>query len=557
MKKQMKKQSKQKVFVIGLDGATFEIIKPLLDKGKLPNIKKIMKTGSYGYLESTMPPVTPCAWTSSVTGKQPSKHGLFDFRLIDKDPEKTITANRTHVKAKAIWKLLEEQGKKSIVIDVPLTYPPEKIKDGVIIARVMAPPKKNCVTPKHLFYKLKEKGYIKKVEKRIAQEHGADKANKEEVAKKPAPKKLTKAQAKKMDKQRIAKAFGHMKEEVDKKVELIKWFNDTRDWDFFMAVFMEPDHAGHTFWRDQVKVKKIYEKLDQAIGKIQKMMDDDTTIFIWSDHGFTSLPYSFNVNEWLYKKELLYKKLDIPHKSSMKELKKFLKAQKKEKDDTKNKLTKFRYLIKTDFQKTKAYLQSGTCYGIRINLEGRDVTGIVKKEDYEMFRQDLINDLKKLKSPLTKKKVFDKVLRREEVYSESPFGADGAPDIFLVPKDMDIMLNGQFSQNTRMWKKSSNGYGFHHTHGIVFVNGKGVKNKKLKGTHIIDVTPTVLHILDVPIPEDIDGRIMKDIFLKNSEFAKKPIKIQGPSIVDGENKAYSARDEEKVRKRLEALGYIE
>ncbi|MDD4202479.1 MAG: alkaline phosphatase family protein [Candidatus Omnitrophica bacterium] len=555
--KKNNKQNKQKVFVIGLDGATFEIIKPLLAKGKLPNIKKLMQTGSYGYLESTMPPVTPCAWTSSVTGKQPSKHSLFDFQLIDKNPEKTITANRTHVKAKAIWKLLEEQGKKSIVIDVPLTFPPENIKDGVIISRVMAPPKKNCVTPKHLFNVLKEKGYIKKVERKIAQEHGADKANKEEVEKKPAPKKLTKAQALKFERDRITKAFTHMKEDVDKKVEMIKWFNETRDWDFFMAVFMEPDHAGHTFWKDQVKVKKIYEKVDQAIGKIRKMMDDNTTLFIWSDHGFTSLPYSFNVNEWLYSKDLLFKKLDIPHKESMKELKKFLKAHKSGKGEGNNKLTKFRYLIKTDLEKTKAYLQSGTCYGIRINLEGRDTTGIVKKEEYELFRQDLINDLKKLKSPLTKKKVFDKVLRREDVYSESPFGADGAPDIFLVPKDMDIMLNGQFSQNTKMWKESSKGYGFHHTHGIVFVNGKGIKNKTLKGTHITDVAPTVLHILDVPIPEDIDGRIIKDAFEKNSDLMKKPIKLQGPSIVEGQQQAYSSKDEEKIRKRLEALGYIE
>ena len=95
----------RKVFVIGLDGATLDIIKPLAKEGKLPNFAKLMKTGSYGILKSAIPPITPCAWTSFATGKHPSKHGLYDFNHMEGDPLKQKSVNRTFIRAKSIWKI--------------------------------------------------------------------------------------------------------------------------------------------------------------------------------------------------------------------------------------------------------------------------------------------------------------------------------------------------------------------------------------------------------------------------------------------------------------------
>lgn len=550
--------NKNRVLVVGLDGATFEIISPMVAEGKLPNLERLMREGSFGPLKSTMPPVTPCAWTSFATGKDPSKHGLYDFRLLEGNPENKKNANRTFIRAKSLWKILGEAGKKSIVIDVPLTYPPEEV-NGILISRVMAPQKKNCTYPKSLYYTLRKKGYIKKDETKIADEHGADNANKEEVKEKPD--KLTKAEIKKKSRERIEKAFKHMKEEVDKNIELTKWLMNKKDWDFFMIVFMSADHAGHTFWKYQSRVKKIYQKLDKAVGEIFKLAGDDTTKFIMSDHGFTTIPYYFNANEWLHSKDLLIKRLDIPLKESMKELKQYLlKVQKQKTRSTKakkpEKLSKFRFRVKTDYRKSKAYLQSGTCYGIRINLEGRDTTGIVKKEDYESFRDYLIEELGKVEHPLSGRKVFSHILKKEDVYSESPSGIDPAPDIFLLTPDMEVMLQGQFGKVARIFGKTAKGYGFHHTDGIVFARGQGIENLSLHSSRITDLAPTILHVMGVPIPDDMDGRVLSEIFHSDSRYAKEEIRYQGSSAIEREQAAYSKKEEEEMKKHLEALGYI-
>lgn len=551
---------KKRVLVIGLDGATFEIIKPMVKEGKLPNLGRLMRSGSYGALESSMPPITPCAWTSLVTGKDPSKHGLYDFELHEGDPEKKKSANRTFVNAKSLWRILTEAGKKSIVIDVPLTYPPEEI-DGVIISRVMAPSKKNCVFPKQFYRELKKKDFIEKIETELAKEHDAGKANKEKTEVKK-PRKLSKKRLRKLARERLKKAFNSMEEEIEKNLKLCEWLMREKPWDFFMIVFMSADHAGHTFWGDQVKVKKIYERLDKAVGELFEMAGEDTVKFIVSDHGFTSVPYAFNINEWLYERGLLHKKLDIPWKDSMKELRAFLKNAKKRGVDSRkkkpeNKLTKFRYLIGTDYSKSKAYLQSGTSYGIRINLEGRDKTGIVKAGEYENFKNRLIGDLLKLKHPMTGRNVFDRILKKEDVYSESPFGIDPAPDIFLLTPNMEVMVEGQFTQHPKIFEKTHKGYGFHHTHGIFFADGSFVRSLKMPSPKITDVTPTVLHILGVPIPNDMDGRVLKEIFKKGSDVLNRSIEYQAPSIAEKEEKAYSKSEEKKIKKRLEALGYIE
>src|SRR3989338_1841270 len=360
-----------KVFVIGLDGATLEIIRPLAEKGRLPNFSRLMKEGSFGILKSTIPPITPCAWTSFATGKDPSKHGLYDFNLHEGDPENTKGVNRTFVKAKSLWKILSEAGKRSIVIDVPLTYPPEEI-NGYMISRVMAPQKKNCAYPKSVYRRLSEDGFIEKKEDHILEKHGIRKAGVKASAKK-SPRRLNGKMLRRLRTERIRQNFKEIIRAIDKNMALCEAFMKREQWDFFMIVFMSADHAGHSFWHDKVKMRKIYQKLDEAIGEIFRLAGPETIKFIMSDHGFTSIGDSFNINEWLYDRGLLSKKIGIPYKDSMKELKKFLRQKNNVAGRRRcRKLKKFRYMLQTDYSKSKAYLQSGTSYWIQINLKRRD-----------------------------------------------------------------------------------------------------------------------------------------------------------------------------------------
>src|SRR3989339_1718692 len=128
----------RKVCVIGLDGATFALIKPWVEEGKLPHFKRLMEEGSFGDLESTIPAHTPIAWTTSVTGQNAGHHNLYTFFRLDRENYRRKLTNHGDRRAKAVWNVLSEEGKRVCVVGVPFTYPPEKV-NGVMVSGTPLP----------------------------------------------------------------------------------------------------------------------------------------------------------------------------------------------------------------------------------------------------------------------------------------------------------------------------------------------------------------------------------------------------------------------------------
>ncbi|MCA9926247.1 MAG: alkaline phosphatase family protein, partial [Anaerolineales bacterium] len=121
-----------KVLLIGLDGATFDVIRPLAEAGRLPHLNRLLHEGAWGTLNSTIPPISPTAWTTITTGKNPGQHGVYDFRKFAQVGVSDIDYQRLKNKHKRIWDLLGEAGLRSIVIDVPFTFPPTPL-NGVML----------------------------------------------------------------------------------------------------------------------------------------------------------------------------------------------------------------------------------------------------------------------------------------------------------------------------------------------------------------------------------------------------------------------------------------
>ena len=86
----------KKVLFIGLDGSTFDLLDPLMEKGLMPRLRAFINEGVRGWLETTIPPITPTAWVSWMTGKNPGKHGVFEFLLRRKGsnalPDQPVSA---------------------------------------------------------------------------------------------------------------------------------------------------------------------------------------------------------------------------------------------------------------------------------------------------------------------------------------------------------------------------------------------------------------------------------------------------------------------------------
>lgn len=482
----------KKVYVIGLDGATFDLIIPWLNK--LPNISKLISEGVSGPLESTIPPITCPAWLCFMTGEGPGDLGVFDFNdhNIGEYKTKIINPSRVRIFSKPLWRILSNNRKKIGIINVPFTYPPTEI-NGFIISGMFTPSEKSNYT------------YPPELKNMLKQQIGQIKFDIE-----------------RNDEEQFLKDVYDNLETLKKSIEfLIKEYNP----EFFMTVFRETDAVQHYMWRhmdqnhplyDEKKSKKyrdsilnVWIKIDSIIGVLLKKIDNDSIIILMSDHGFGPRDKIFYINNWLEQNG--YLKLTNFARSKLlfnKIIRKIL---------PQSKQISFEELI--DWSKTSAYSPSHTsAFGqIYLNVIDREPKGIIQTGTiYEEIRSRIIKNLYELINPTTLSKFKVEAYRREDVYSGKYLSK--APDIIYFIDDLNCIQNYKFYPNKVIELKSDlKQNATHRMNGIFIVKGQNIqKNKKIIDAKIIDIAPTILHIMEVPIPSTMKGKILNNIFEKNN-----------------------------------------
>ena len=536
---------KRKVLVIGLDGVGFDFIKDWLEQEKLPTIAKLMERGVYGDLQSTIPPITPPAWASFMTGMNPGKHGIYDFVIVKRkksgDYEYSLV-NSKNIKGKCIWDFLTAKKKKSIVLNVPLTYPPWEI-NGIMISGYLSPPTKNYAYPNDVVRELEKNigEYIIFPDENILNNPGRK------------LKKLLKI--------------------IEKRKEAAIYLMKNYEYDFFMVEFQMTDTICHLL-KDRGKILEVYQKVDESIAEILEHTDAQrTNVIIISDHGMTPVKKTIRINRWLYNLGLYRTKKGlqkeyITHTTIMKSNYHAKKQLRKEillnlfsnVGITVEKINYYLSLLRIDFLKrlfpksithylpritidwrnTKAYLFSQHAYwmGISINLKGREAEGIVEPgEEYEKLRNYIIRELYNLRDPETGEKVIEKALKKEEVYS-GPY-LNKAPDILVLTKNQEYISDP--SPYGDIFSKNSNEIHAHKMNGIFIAYGPDIKRGQIKGAKIIDIAPTILHMMNVPVPEDMDGRVLKEIFKEDSDIARRKVIYQ------------KMNEKEKIKERIGKL----
>jgi len=572
----------QKVLVIGLDGATYDLINPWVDKGRLPNIARIMKEGGYGVLRSTLPCNSAPAWSSFITGKNPGEHGIFDFTQHVPGSYEVTFVNANSRNGKSMWRILNEADRKVGIIHVPMTYPPEKV-DGFMIAGMDSPGlDSNFVYPPQVYDEIKEKvgGYI--IEAGLWSYIG---------------------------KGQIDLAVDKQMETIEKRFQTAKYLINNKPWDFFTVVFTATDRVQHAFWKFMDPghplythgdgrrfgdvIGRVYEKLDEKIGYFMDHMDDNTTLLIMSDHGAgPSSNKTMYLNNWLCQQGLLRYKDQEGGKGSVigsgrKGLSvKFLaktmrniwkRTSRKNRDKIKklfpgftDRMASYFFFSRIDMKRTLAYAEESRTF-IWVNLKGRDPKGIVNPgDDYRRLCARIKNDLESLKDPVTGEHIVEGVYHKDDIYHGSnmaiapdfvvQFAKNGfvprpsyhvKPDVVLshIPKDELEKLEVNIQANAR-----------HDPNGIVMLWGKNVKKGSvIEKAQIIDIAPTVFYLMGVPVPEDIDGKVMLDAidrdFVKDNpvEYAER----KTTEAVEDDRSGYSDDEAERIKARLKDLGYLE
>ncbi len=541
-----------RVLVIGLDGGTFDLILPWVQKGHLPVFKKLMQEGVWGELQSTTPPLTGPAWSSFITGKNPGKHGIYDFMRRNPEGYNWITFNATQRSGISFWRLLGDHGKKVIVFNVPGTYPPEKV-NGVLISGYLTPPKaSDFVFPAELKRQLEEEiGFRSTFYPGATYSLGRE--------------------------ERFIQAIEEM---TDRTIRVMDFLMERFPWDCFVGVFQSPDLLQHCLWKDLGHPTfggaflRLYEKIDRHLGKLLPLLDERTILLILSDHGFGDLKKQIFLNTWLLSKGFLKLRPNLTGKikktifnmglvpMKIHQLSVRLGIDFSDKMMEKKK-SLFSFLGRValsledvDWERTKAYAMGNMGY-ISINLQGREPKGCVKPgEDYRKTVNEITEALYEMKDPETEEPIIDRVFSREELY----FGPhlSEAPDLFPVPREFKYHLRGDyiFISNhaiEKFWLIS----GGHRPKGVFMAVGQPIKKGvRMEGKRIMDIAPTILTYMGVPMPSDMDGQPLLDLFVEEYLNRLSPRYVEPAQEPASDEKTLSGEDQEEIQKKLRSLGYV-
>ncbi len=455
------------VCIVGLDCAPPNLV---FEKWRndLPTLRQLMEEGIYGPLESTIPPITIPAWTSMVTSKNPGRLGLYGIRnRQDRSYDKMIFANSLLVKEDTLWDILSRKGKRVTLIGVPQTYPPKPVNGHMITCFLTPDTNSKYTYPESLKAKIRSwvGEYLLDVDNFRTEEKD--------------------------------KLLEQIYEMTGKQFEVALHLMRETGWDFFMMVVMGIDRIHHGFWKFhdpmhakyqpgskyENAIRDYYIYVDRKVGELLSCIDPETTVLVVSDHGAKAMVGGVCVNEWLMQKDYLHLKERpsgvIP----------FEKA-------------------KVDWKRTTAWGEGGYYSRIFLNVKGREPEGGIDPSDYERIREELKKGLEAITDDQGNN-IGTKVYKPEEVYSET---RRIPPDLIVYFGNLSWRSVGSIGLGSVLTFENDTGPddANHDTHGIFIMKGQAVDGRGQRaGLNLLDVAPTVLSLMGIDIPKDMEGKAVE------------------------------------------------
>lgn len=555
----MNNEGRNRCLVIGLDGASLDLVRAFISEGHLPHLAGLMSKGCYGTLNSTFPPMSPSAWTSFMTGKNPGKHGVFDFT------QRLTGTYRAHITSRSnqatLWGILSEYDRRVAVFNVPQTYPVEKV-NGLMVTGLGTPTGRPFTHPVELEQELLAHGY--RVDTGLRFENGAER-------------------------EFLETSFNA----ATRNVAVILPYLQSIDWDLAMVVLRLTDEVPHFFWKYMDRnhpefedrpefadaILRCYTLADKLVGDLVDAAGD-ATVVIMSDHGFGPLHRDVYLNEWLRREGFLALHTQMSLSGQAARLMRHVGFTRSQIGPLLSRLglSRLRGMLRTalgtratlipndsrerlsdlvDWRHTKAY-SMGYIGQIFANLAGREPEGIVQPgAEYEELLDDLAESLARMTDSDDGLPIVDKVLRRTDVYHGNY--VKDAPDLFVLMRGFSYITRESYEWSKAkkyVLKPPTFESGDHRMEGILIMSGPGATSggMEINAAQIIDLCPTLLHLLGVPIPKDMDGNILTK-WMSDGEKVVNYADSKN-SIAESES-VLSAEDEKNLLNRLRDLGYVE
>jgi predicted AlkP superfamily phosphohydrolase/phosphomutase len=470
-----RKSRDRKVMVIGLDCAAPELV---FDKWRdeLPTFCKLYAGGLYGELASCIPAITVPAWSSMMSSKDPGTLGIYGFRnRRNYTYDDLYIATGAAVKEPRVWDILGEAGKQVALIGVPQTFPIKPV-NGVLISSFLTPSLESGFTyPGELAQKVLS----------LAPRYEVDVRN-----------------FRTPDKDWLLRQLWDM---TEMRFEVLNYLQENQPWDYFMWVEMGVDRIHHGMWsfmdhghrrfepgnKYEDSIKEYYKMIDAQMARMLNKIDDNTMVLVVSDHGGKKMDGGICVNEWLWRNGYLALREDPPEDQFD--------------ENGKRVLTPFAK-VEVDWEKTIAWGDGGYYGRVFLNVEGREPQGTIKREDYERVRDELIERLTAIPDP-DGNDIGTVIYKPQEVYHKV---RNIAPDLIVYWGNLDWRSVGSFGHGGVYTFENDTGPddANHASNGMFILYDPRYpdNNQEIKGRQLMDIAPTILDLMGVPVPGDMQGK---------------------------------------------------
>jgi predicted AlkP superfamily phosphohydrolase/phosphomutase len=556
------KSIRKKAFILGIDGATFDIINPLVANDKMPNMKKVIEGGVHGILHSTVPPLSAPAWVAFMTGKNPGHYGTFHFRKISIESSLNMfnleLISSSAYRGDTFFDYLGKNGHKVGIMTVPVTYPPWEVNGFLVSGYPCPDPNENSnfTFPLELSGELPENlNWTEDINSNIIP--------KEELRGASDPQDVLEGGRIMMT--RRTEYTLKLMNKYDTELTILVWGAIDRA-QHMLWKYHDPGHILHQPNNEfSAHIEKLYCHADRLLGQIMARIGPETPLFIISDHGFGSKQGSrFHLNAWLNYNGYLksYFRAKFLNNLLINKLKPLIRKLAGRLDaGSRKKLIKANRALAMsaiDFNKTLAFMYpiDEQTMGLVINLRGRQPKGIVSEKEYDSLRNEIIEKLEELQNSENDKRVLKNCYKREELFCGSK--TVEAPDIILELAEgyySGLKSVGKFFSQIPFGQLNEIS-GTHRAEGIFIGCGPDLsRGKILEKANIIDVAPTVLYSLNEKIPVDIEGEVIRSAFSEH-RLKKAPEYIDREVVKVSDEAEASEAEQLSMAKKLKELGYL-
>jgi predicted AlkP superfamily phosphohydrolase/phosphomutase len=473
MLRPFRRTGQRRVLVIGLDCGAPELV---FDRWRdlLPNLTGLASRGLYGNLASTIPCITVPAWSSMLTGKDPGTLGFYGFRnRADYSYERMNIATGADVKEKRVWDYVSDHSKLSVVVGVPQTYPVRPL-NGWLVSSFLTP---STINPQTRWTHPEE------LRDEISAVLGGQTYD------------VDVPQFRTDDKEFLLRQIYEM---TDKRFAVLDYLLREKPWDFFMFVEMGVDRIHHGFWgymdesHPRYRSGNPYENairdytvhVDRLIGKLLAGLDNDTAVLVVSDHGAKAMDGGICINEWLRREGYLVL-LDEPRGEGVVPFEK----------------------AEVDWSRTKAWGAGGYYGRVFLNVEGREPHGIIPRSSYNRERDELATRLCRIPDP-DGNPIDTRIFNPEDVYTTV---RNIPPDLIAYFGNLRWRSVGSFGHGGIYTFQNDIGPDdANHAQNGMFILYDPRKRYEGRRTsaHIMDVAPTLLDLMGITVPKDVQGKVI-------------------------------------------------